>query len=83
MFAVMQNAGVPKLCPAGLKLRDNLLSMTCLKLSERSNERTLDTDAAHEEVIAKRYSPEDTHSVRHSAAVAAQTVEMNSNGGNL
>lgn len=45
-----------KLCPAALKLWDYLLSMTCLKLSARGNERTLDSDAAHKEVIVNRYS---------------------------
>lgn len=83
MFAVMQNIGVPKLCPAGLNLWDYLLSTTCLKLSERRNEWTLDTDAAHKEVIVNRYSQEDTQSIPHSAIVATQAVEMNSNGGNL
>lgn len=83
MFAVMQNAGVPQLRPAQLKLWDYLLSMTCLKLSQRSNEWTLGTDAAHKQVIVNRYSQEDTRSILHSAVVAAQAVEMNSNGCNL
>lgn len=59
-----------KLCPAGLKLQDCLLSMTCLKLSERGNEWTLDTDAAHKKVIVNCYSQEDTCGILHSAVVA-------------
>lgn len=83
MFAVMQNTGVSKHCPAALKLWDCLLSMTCLKLSERSNEWTLDADAAHKEVIVNLYSQENTCGIQHSAGVAAQAVEMNSNRANL
>lgn len=82
-FAVKQNPGVPKLCPAGPMVRVYLLSLTCLKLSERSTKWTPDTDVAHKEVIVDRYSQEDTDRVRHSAVVAAQEVEMNSNSGNL
>lgn len=79
----MQNTGNPKLCPAGLKLCDYLLRMTCTQLSKRSNEWTLDTDAAHKEVIVNRYSQEDTPGIRHSAAAVAQAVERNSNCGNF